>query len=60
MRVHWRKSSYSNQQGGDCVEVAETPAAVLVRDSRHRELGHLEFTPAEFSAFLADVRTGQL
>ncbi|MFP3987921.1 DUF397 domain-containing protein [Streptomyces sp. E11-3] len=32
----WFKSSYSGAEGGDCVEVATTPAAVLVRDSKRR------------------------
>ncbi|MEU5048512.1 DUF397 domain-containing protein [Streptomyces sp. NPDC021096] len=31
----WRKSSYSNPDGGDCVEVTDnTPGAVRVRDSK--------------------------
>lgn len=31
----WRKSSYSNGQGGDCIEVAHgIPGAVPVRDSK--------------------------
>lgn len=58
--LNWHKSSYSNQTGGACVEVAETPAAVLVRDTQHRHLGHLDFTPSEWVAFLADLRTGRL
>lgn len=58
--VPWHKSSYSNDTGGECVEVAETPAAVLVRDTRHRELGHLGFTPGAWAAFLADIKAGRL
>ncbi|QVQ50677.1 DUF397 domain-containing protein [Spiractinospora alimapuensis] len=61
MRVDWHKSSYSNQQGGDCVEVAETyDSSVLIRDTQNRPLGHLAFPHAEFGAFLAGVRTGEL
>jgi len=31
----WRKSGYSNQDGGNCVEVADgVPGAVPVRDSK--------------------------
>ncbi|MGP4086909.1 DUF397 domain-containing protein [Streptomyces sp. KR55] len=30
----WFKSSYSTGDGGECVEVAATPAAVLIRDSK--------------------------
>ncbi|MFD8262867.1 DUF397 domain-containing protein [Streptomyces griseoluteus] len=32
--VAWFKSSYSTGNGGECVEVATVPAAVLVRDSK--------------------------
>ncbi|WP_067825284.1 DUF397 domain-containing protein [Actinomadura kijaniata] len=32
--IRWRKSSHSDHQGGDCVEVAEVAAAIAVRDSR--------------------------
>lgn len=30
----WRKSSYSDEQGANCVEVAATQGALLVRDSK--------------------------
>ncbi|MFF4571626.1 DUF397 domain-containing protein [Streptomyces sp. NPDC001410] len=30
----WIKSSYSTGNGGECVEIAATPEAVLVRDSK--------------------------
>lgn len=30
----WFKSSYSTGGGGECVEVAAVPGAVLVRDSK--------------------------
>ncbi|KUP97749.1 DUF397 domain-containing protein [Thermobifida cellulosilytica] len=63
MSVHgpvWHKSSYSNESGGDCVEVAETPRAVLVRDTRHRDLGHLEFSPGAWAAFLVGLKDGRL
>ncbi|MEY9212265.1 DUF397 domain-containing protein [Thermobifida halotolerans] len=58
--VSWRKSSYSSDTGGNCVEVAETPSAVLVRDTQHRDLGHLGFAPAEWVAFLADLKDNRL
>ncbi|MFD8299057.1 DUF397 domain-containing protein [Streptomyces bauhiniae] len=33
--AHWYKSSYSNGEGGNCVEVAANfPGAVPVRDSK--------------------------
>ncbi len=37
-RTEWRKSSYSSNGGGSCVEVAESPVAVIaVRDSKNPE-----------------------
>ncbi|MEY9214043.1 DUF397 domain-containing protein [Thermobifida halotolerans] len=58
--LNWHKSSYSNDTGGACVEVAETPDNVLVRDTQHRELGHLRFTPEAWAAFLTDIKSGHL
>jgi hypothetical protein len=35
-RAQWEKSSYSNGNGGDCVEVARNlPGVVPVRDSKN-------------------------
>ncbi|MFB9349214.1 DUF397 domain-containing protein [Streptomyces heliomycini] len=32
--LDWVRSSYSGAEGGQCVEVAAVPGAVLVRDSK--------------------------
>jgi hypothetical protein len=37
----WRKARRSDEQGGECVELAAVPGAVAVRDSKHPEAGHL-------------------
>ncbi|GAA4993202.1 hypothetical protein GCM10023205_77290 [Yinghuangia aomiensis] len=34
VELAWRKSSYSDNEGGDCVEVAGLPGVVLLRDSK--------------------------
>ncbi|MFF0048438.1 DUF397 domain-containing protein [Streptomyces sp. NBC_01550] len=34
--TRWRKSSYSNGTGGECVEVADLHTVVGVRDSKRR------------------------
>ncbi|MFJ7905202.1 DUF397 domain-containing protein [Streptomyces sp. NPDC096198] len=47
----WYKSSYSDQAGGNCLEVAETSNAVRVRDSKRPGGSVLTFTPAGFVAF---------
>lgn len=51
----WRKASASNWNG-NCVELAVQPAAVLIRDSKRPEDGHLTVTREAFSRFLADLR----
>ncbi|MFC5745934.1 DUF397 domain-containing protein [Actinomadura rugatobispora] len=33
-QYRWRKSSYSAANGGDCIEVADLPTAIGVRDSK--------------------------
>jgi hypothetical protein len=48
----WRKSSYSGDQGGECVEIAEAPATVAVRDSKTPAGPILKVKPAAFSTFL--------
>ncbi|WP_406269350.1 DUF397 domain-containing protein [Streptomyces sp. NBC_00191] len=52
-QVHWFKSSYSDGEGGDCVEVATTAATIRIRDSKVTDGPHLAVTPATWSAFLA-------
>jgi hypothetical protein len=49
----WRKSSYSGDEGGNCIEIAELPAAtVAVRDSKIPEGPRLTFKPRTFVEFL--------
>lgn len=37
----WRKSSYSSDNGGNCIELADLATAVGVRDSKDPEGPHL-------------------
>lgn len=48
----WRKSSYSGGEQSQCVEVAETPSAIHVRDSKDPDGPALALGRAEFSLFL--------
>jgi hypothetical protein len=58
--VSWRKSSYSNGNGGACVEVAQNvPRLVAVRDSKDPGGPVLEFTPDVWEMFMARVRGGK-
>jgi hypothetical protein len=59
LKLHWRKSSYSGNGGGNCVEVAQCPdPAVAVRDSKNPHGHILIVTPHEFQAFIAGVKSG--
>src|SRR5436853_31119 len=33
-QLAWRRSSYSSEEGGECIEVAASPGTVHVRDSK--------------------------
>ncbi|WP_433891514.1 DUF397 domain-containing protein [Streptomyces sp. CA-111067] len=56
----WRKASYSNQEGGDCVEVADGFSGVMpVRDSKDPHGPALVFNRSAWSAFVADVKAGR-
>lgn len=52
----FRKSSHSSARGQDCVEVADAPGMSAVRDTKHREKGHLAFPSGEWSALLVSAR----
>ncbi|MFE5330878.1 DUF397 domain-containing protein [Embleya sp. NPDC056575] len=54
---HWRKSSYSSDNGGNCVEVATTLGTIPVRDSKAPNLGHLTITETSWSAMLTALHT---
>ncbi|MEU5329723.1 DUF397 domain-containing protein [Streptomyces parvus] len=45
-------SSYSSNDGPECVEVAAAPSAVHVRDSKDLAQPPLGFTPAAWADFL--------
>ena len=58
-KLKWRKSSYSGQNGGDCVECA-VPASqtvVHVRDSKNTHGPLLGFTTQAWSEFVAAAAT---
>ena len=58
-RAEWRTSSYSGSNG-DCVEVADSGARVLVRDTRDRGGPVLAFRPGAWRRFAGQVKAGAL
>lgn len=58
----WRKSSYSNPDGGACIEVADNALAALVpvRDSKDPQGPALTFEAPAWTSFVTAVKHGQL
>ncbi|MFI2611292.1 DUF397 domain-containing protein [Kitasatospora sp. NPDC018619] len=57
MELAWFKSSYSTNEEVNCVEVAETPGTVHVRDSKDTSGPQLAFEPAAWKAFVTFAAT---
>ncbi|MEU7186461.1 DUF397 domain-containing protein [Streptomyces sp. NPDC045369] len=59
----WVKSSYSNQDGGNCLEwsprTAATTGVVPVRDSKAPEGPVLAFPATTFATFITSVKAGE-
>ncbi|MFG2267730.1 DUF397 domain-containing protein [Streptomyces sp. NPDC048720] len=54
---NWRKSSYSGSGDGNaCVEIADSPARISVRDSKDPAAGVLGFAPGAFAAFVRSLK----
>jgi hypothetical protein len=54
--VAWRKSSYSGDNGGTCVEVGTADLAVAVRDSKHPNSPQLAFPASTWQAFTNQLK----
>jgi hypothetical protein len=56
----WRKSSYSGNESGSCVEVLDGyPSGVPVRDSKTPHGPALVFPTAGWSSFITAVKYGE-
>ncbi|MQY15411.1 hypothetical protein SRB5_55930 [Streptomyces sp. RB5] len=56
----WRKSSYSNSEGGSCLEILDGHASgVPVRDSKDPNGPALVFPPDAWASFVEAVKLGQ-
>jgi len=51
----WRKSSYSDANGGNCVEISYD-GVILVRDTADRDGGTLAFTADAWQRFAAGLK----
>ena len=56
--IQWRKSTYSGDQDGQCLEFAETPhTTIAIRDSKNPAGPILTIAPATFTAFIGWTTT---
>jgi hypothetical protein len=54
---HWRKSSYSGNGGGNCVEVATSlPGIIAVRDSKNPDGPFLSFSRNDWERFISRMQ----
>jgi hypothetical protein len=51
----WRKSTFSEPNGNECVEVRYSIEAVGVRDTKHRAAGTLAFEPGTWTTFVSSL-----
>jgi hypothetical protein len=57
--TRWRKSTYSSSNGGNCVEVGQSPPVIAVRDTTQDGKGPvLRFAPGAWRRFTGQVKTG--
>ena len=58
--VTWRKSSHSNTDGGQCLEVADNLFLVPVRDSKTPDAPALVLRATAWTSFVTAVRRDEL
>ncbi|GAA4082365.1 hypothetical protein GCM10022233_74460 [Streptomyces shaanxiensis] len=53
--IPWRKSSYSNGMGGECLELAAFAGAIAVRDSKVASGPQLMLSTAAWQSFVRSL-----
>jgi Domain of unknown function (DUF397) len=55
---HWQKSSYSGEgDGNECVEIANSPTHISIRDSKAPTRATLTLPTPAFTAFIDALKT---
>lgn len=54
----WTKSSYSGNQGGECVEIAALAQTVGIRDSKDVARGFVQATAPSWTVLTEALRAG--
>ena len=52
----WRKSTYSNGSGGNCVEAAVTQGGPALRDSKNPDRPALLFSASQWHTFIQELQ----
>ncbi|MGW3042917.1 DUF397 domain-containing protein [Kitasatospora sp. NPDC001159] len=56
----WFKSSYSSEQGGNCVEALRLTPGIAIRDSKDKSGPNLRFTAEAWQSLVAGIKAGEL
>jgi hypothetical protein len=54
--LRWRKSSFSGNGGGNCVDVADDGTKIYVRNSKNPDGAVVAFTQSEWRAFISGAK----
>jgi hypothetical protein len=54
--LRWRKSSFSGNGGGNCVDVADDGGKIYVRNSKNPGGAIVAFTQSEWMAFISGAK----
>ena len=57
-RATWRTSSYSGNNGGNCVEAAAADRTIAIRDSKDPHGPVLAFAPKDWQRFADRIKAG--
>jgi uncharacterized protein DUF397 len=54
--MDWRKSTFSNANGGACLETASADGVILVRDTTNRDGGTLSFSASAWASLVTSIK----
>ncbi|MGI5164389.1 DUF397 domain-containing protein [Spirillospora sp. CA-253888] len=55
----WRRSSYSDAHGNECVEIAGLTGGAGLRDSKRPGQGHIHLSREGLAALLGDIKAAK-
>ncbi|MFC5666393.1 DUF397 domain-containing protein [Kitasatospora misakiensis] len=58
--ARWFKSSYSSEQGGECLEALRLSSGIAIRDSKDKSGPSLQFSADAWQSLLAEIKADRL